>query len=289
MRTLPPLKSLRVFEATARALSFTRAALELNVTQGAVSRQIKSLEDYLGTPLFVRHARSLSLTEAGAALLPEIAGAFDTLESALDSVKSGDSRTTLHILSPPTLASRWLASRLGDFHDRFPDFSLVLLDRDSDRELADCEIRFGREANTRCHSENLFLETHVPVCAPPLLDAAQDMASQQKRLLHVRHQGKPLPIWSDWFVAAGIGDRVNPAAGITYSTLEQVINAAKAGSGFAVIDRRMIADELAQGSLLQFSPVETTGPYGYWLDVPKSKLGLSKVDRFTDWLRGMCQ
>ncbi|WP_152225848.1 LysR substrate-binding domain-containing protein [Pseudomonas sp. SCB32] len=285
MRNLPPLTMLRVFEEVARHRSFNRAADALNVTQGAVSRQIKQLEDYLGIRLFLRTPRGLTLTEAGGALSTHLEDAFDQIERALQAVRVPNLRQRLRILAPPTWGTRWLSPRLRGFLQRYPDINLSItnqFDADSHNEL-DCQIRFGLERAIHCHSELLVMERHLAVASPDLFEGDRPPELSAHPLLHILHEGKRLKVWENWLETVGRID-IDAASGIEFSTLDQVIHTALAGGGLAVIDRQMIERELVSGSLLPIAPVEVIGPYGYWLDIASDKLGLSKVERFQQWL-----
>ena len=285
MRQLPSLNTLRIFEEVARHRSFNKAAESLNVTQGAVSRQIKQLEDYLGITLFIRTPRGLSLTESGAALWPNMAQAFDHLERALQAVRVPNLRQRLRILAPPTWATRWLSAQLRTFVQRYPDINLSIINQvnhDGSAEV-DCHIRFGLEADTHCQSQLLVMERHIAVASPEWFDHGEAPDLRRVPLLHILHEGKRLKVWENWLSAVGRID-VDATQGLEFSTLDQVINTALSGGGLAVIDRQMIERELAIGSLLPITPVEVIGPYGYWLDIPNDKRGLSKVQVFTEWL-----
>ncbi len=286
MRQLPPLNMLRVFEEVARHRSFSQAALGLNVTQGAVSRQIKQLEDHLGVALFVRTHLGLTLTEAGAALSPQLAAAFDQIDRALQSVRVPNLRQRLRILAPPTWGTRWLSPRLRDFCRRYPDISLSVSNQASHEHLAeiDCRIRFGLGPAEHWHSELLVMERHVAVASAELFVEGQPPDLNQHPLLHILHDGKRLRVWENWLTAMGRED-VETNGGLEFTTLDQVIHTTLAGGGLAVIDRQMIERELQQGSLLPIAGVEVLGPYGYWLDVAGDKQGLSKVGLFTEWLQ----
>jgi len=285
MRQLPSLNMLRVFEEVARHRSFSQAALGLNVTQGAVSRQIKQLEDYLGVALFIRTPQGLSLTETGLALSPQLSDAFDHVERALQAVRVPNLRQRLRIVAPPTWATRWLSAHLRAFCQCYPDISLSVTHQSGHDNLAeiDCHIRFGLEAATQCSSQLLVMERHMAVASPELFVNGQPPDLRQFPLLHILHDGKRLKVWENWLAAMGRED-VDAGQGLEFSTLDQVIHTALAGGGLAVIDRQMIEKELANGSLLPITPLEVLGPYGYWLDVANDKQGLSKVRLFTDWL-----
>ena len=282
MRSLPALTSLRVFETAGKCLSFTKAASQLNVTQSAVSRQIKHLEDYLGVPLFARRHHRLELTAAGQQLLTKLEQSFNLMETAVQELRDPNQRQKLTLLFPPTFATRWLAPRLADFHTHSPELQLSIHNNDSEHNIFDCHIRFGRTAKPNHYSELVMLEQHVAVCAPHLLEQAQQLNGN---LLHILHEGQRLPVWENWLQAAGLTGEVNVDGGMEFSTLDQVSNAAINGAGFAIVDKRMISHELKMGTLVPFSQIEVSGPYGYWLDIKAERQGLAKVIRFTEWLR----
>ena len=142
MRQLPSLNMLRVFEEVARHRSFSQAALGLNVTQGAVSRQIKQLEDYLGVALFIRTPQGLSLTQTGLALSPQLSDAFDHVERALQAVRVPNLRQRLRIVAPPTWATRWLSAHLRAFCQRYPDISLSVTHQNGYENLAESTATF---------------------------------------------------------------------------------------------------------------------------------------------------
>jgi LysR family glycine cleavage system transcriptional activator len=288
MRNLPSLTALRVFEETGKHLSFTRAAEELHVTQGAVSQQIKQLEDYLGTLLFVRLHHRLELTDVGRQLHQNLTQSFNLMELAIQELRDPNQRQKLSILVPPTFSTRWLVPRLAEFRKRFPELQLSINDHENEGSSYDCRIRFGRTAQPRCYSEMLMLEQHVAVCSPDLLPESSERNLSDQNFLHILHHGKRLPVWDDWIRLSNRAD-LDPGQGTEFSTLDQVINATMAGGGVAIIDRRMIRRELENNSLVQFSDIEVSGPYGYWLDLPREKQGLAKVMRFTQWLREVAE
>ncbi len=285
MRQLPSLNMLRVFEEVARHRSFSRAAEALNVTQGAVSRQIKQLEDYLGVALFVRTPRGLSLTDSGSSLSPHLSEAFDHIERALQTVRVPNLRQRLRILAPPTWATRWLSPNLRTFVQRYPDISLSVTSLAGPEGMSevDCHIRFGLTPAAHGDSHLLVMERHIAVASPELFLDGQAPDLKRHPLLHILHEGKRLKIWENWLEVMGVSD-VDAQQGLEFSTLDQVIHTALSGGGLAVIDRQMIERELINGSLLPITPLEVVGPYGYWLDIPNDKLGLSKVELFRQWL-----
>lgn len=287
MRALPALTSLRVFETTGKCLSFTQAATQLHVTQSAVSRQIKQLEDYLGVPLFIRRHHQLELTEAGSQLLAKLERSFNLMEVAVQEIRDPKKRQKLTLLAPPTFATRWLAPRLASLHTYSPELELSIHSSESKHTLFDCSIRFDRTAKPHHYSELVILEQHIAVCAPELVDQAQNLDQHSHSLMHILHRGERLPVWENWLQAVGLIGQVDISHGMEFSTLDQVTNAAVNGAGFAIIDKNMISKELKAGTLVPFSDIEVSGPYGYWLDINAERQGLAKVLRFTEWLRNI--
>jgi len=285
MRSLPPLTALKVFETAGKHLSFTEAAKQLHVTQGAVSRQIKQLEDYLGVPLFIRLHHKMELTVSGAALLAKLELSFDLMEEAIVDIKGASHRQKLNICAPPTYATRWLAPLLQDFYQHYPELEIAIHNEASEHIIFDCVIRFGTEPKPRYQSELLMQERHAAICSPALVSKAQPFTLQSGNLLHNFHQGRRLPVWVKWLQDAGIEGDLNSAKHMEFSTLDQVINAVKNGAGYAIIDKNMIAQELADGSLVAFSDIEVHGEFGYWLDITGERQGLSKVQHFSQWLK----
>lgn len=282
MRRLPSLIALRFFEETARHMSFNRAAVALCVTQGAVSRQIKLLEESLGEKLFERDHKGIRLTPTGLQLLPCLSDAFDTIERGFRQITAAKGKRRLVLAVPPTFATQWFSPRLGSLADEMPDVELSV--RTAPTSDCHCNIRFGREALPDAHSELLMIERHVLVGAPSLLGQPLDILLEHMPALHVLHNDTRLELWPNWLAKAGMPARYADN-GIEFSTLEQAIRAARKGAGLAIVDRNMIVEELADGSLAQFSDIEVTGPFGYWLDVAQEHAGLEYVQAFAAWMR----
>ncbi|CAJ0822518.1 MULTISPECIES: LysR substrate-binding domain-containing protein [Ralstonia] len=284
MRRLPSLIALRFFEETAQHLSFSRAATSLCVTQSAVSRQIRLLEDALGAQLFERDHKGVSLTDAGQRLLPFVEQAFDAIEHGIGeiAVERPETKQRLTVSLPPTLATQWFSPRLGTLSEAQPDVELSI--RTTATDDCDCHIRFGRAAQTGMHSELLMMERHALVGAPRLADEPLDRLLARLPPLHVLHEGKRLTMWADWCAQAGIPFK-RMGDGIEFSTLEQAIHAARKGAGLAIVDVNMIEEEIGEGSLVQLSPEQVVGPFGYWLDVAPENVAAEHVRAFTAWLR----
>ncbi|CAB3803012.1 Glycine cleavage system transcriptional activator [Paraburkholderia caffeinitolerans] len=284
MRRLPSLIALRFFEEAAQHLSFNRAAKSLCVTQGAVSRQIRILEESLGEKLFERDHRGIRLTEAGAGLLPCVSAAFDMLEQGTRAFSSANARRRLVIALPPTFATQWFSARLPLLSATLPDVELSV--RTSAVADCHCTIRFGRGALPGVCSELIAVERHTLVGAPWLGGEPLETLLRKWPRLHVLHEGERLSLWPDWLASAGLsGGHDDNDSGIEFSTLEQAIHAARKGAGLAIVDRNMITEELANGSLVPLSEVQVSGPYGYWLDIAREHAQLAQVRAFADWLR----
>ncbi|WP_062787367.1 LysR family transcriptional regulator [Aquitalea pelogenes] len=282
MRRLPSLTALRFFEESARHMSFNKSAMALCVTPGAVSRQIRLLEEALGTTLFYRDHTGIRLTRQGQALHASLAEAFDVIEQATHIViqRHPPPRKRLTVITPPTFATRWLSPRLGSLLQALPgiDFSILT----DNTEPQPCSIRFGHQAQRPCRSELLFIEQHVLVGGVKFRGQHVETLLQQLPTLHVLHGKNRLSLWPDWLDAAGLPNTYADN-GIEFSTLDQAIHAACAGMGLAVVDRNMIAHELLAGALLQLSPIECHGPYGYWLETHASHEH-EEISAFSAWL-----
>ena len=282
MRRLPSLIALRFFEETARHMSFNRAAAALCVTQGAVSRQIRILEESLGAKLFERDHKGIRLTAAGTQLLPCVTDAFDTIERGARQVSSATGRRRLVLSVPPTFATQWFSPRLGSLAVELPDVELSVRTGPSDD--CHCNIRFGNAPLPGAQSELLMIERHTLVGAPRFVSEPLDALLARLPALHVLHNDARLELWPSWLAAAGLPAH-HAENGIEFSTLEQAIHAARKGAGLAVVDRNMIVEELAEGSLARMSEVEVTGPYGYWLDIAPRHATLEHVQALAGWMR----
>ncbi len=289
-RRLPPLNALRAFEVAARHLSFTRAAEELNVTQAAVSHQIRGLEDWLGFPLFRRLSRALVLTEAGQLLYPDVNQAMDILSAGINRVQRQDSEGVLTITTLDSIASIWLVPRLGRFRDRHPEIDprLSITDRlvDLARDGIDVGIRYSAQTGgdwPGLTSVLLCTEKIFPICAPDLLVAGPplkepaDLAS-----FTLLHDDLPLD-WRDWLAAVGC-NTVNPDRGPSFTHSNLVLMAARAGEGVALGRSVMAADDLAQGTLVRPFDFSLPAPQAYYLVYAEGADDRPKVRAFRDWV-----
>lgn len=287
MSTLPPLAAVRVFEAAARHLSFTRAAEELGMTQAAVSYQIRLLEDRLGVPLFLRKPRQLQLTEAGEHLAPQLRQAFDLLRDAFDSFDA-DGPARLSISTTQTFAAQWLAPRLGRFTQRNPNIDVQLQTEsrlvDFAREDIDVAIRQGKAPWHGLVATHLFDITFAPMLSPQLA-ASVGGITKPADLLALPLLDPRDPWWRIWFEANDL-PLVALERQATPTLNSQVLNAAAAmgGQGVALLTPAYFIEEVADGRLLQ--PFDTAIAEGsaFWFVSPQSRRNAPKTRRFRDWL-----
>jgi len=287
MRNLPPLSAVRVFEAAARHLNFTRAAGELGMTQAAVSYQVKLLEERLGVPLFLRGARRVELTEAGARIAPAATQALDILGSAFQAARH-DSEAVLVISSLHTFASNWLAKRLGGFQLAHPEIAVRLEISshivDFAREEVDVGLRGGSGRWPGLVAHPLLSWHFAPYASPELL-ARLDLKAPAD-LLAAPLISPDDAWWGHWFAAAGVdaGDiAARPAVLMGMQQLQGA--AAMSGQGVALLTPSLWSDDIAAGRLVApFDIVGREGEGGIWLVYPESKRRSPKVRAFRDWI-----
>lgn len=287
-KRLPPLNALRVFAAAARTENFMQAGESLYVTQGAVSRQIKQLEVWLGVPVFTRTHRGVLLTPAGRQLATAVDTAFQHIDTVVQNLQHHNLRQQLAINLPPTFATRWMAPRLPDFRRQFAHIDLSITTHDvhalRDVRHCDCAIAFSAQAWADGDCSLLMVEQHVMLASPMLWNGAQAPRLKDATLLHITDGNVRMPIWEHWCAAQGLTD-VNPKPGLSFSTLDQVINAALAGAGVAIVDEAMVPKELAAGSLRPLSDIKVAGPHGYWfVNLARDADSRALVGLFRDWL-----
>lgn len=285
-RVLPSLPALTVFEASARHGSFTRAAEELNLTQSAVSKQVRGLEDFLGLQLFERVRQRINLTEAGKAYLASVREALEIMEAAtMEALAFQSGGGVLNIATLPTFGTRWLAPRLGSFTSAHPRLSLNITARawpfDLIEENLDVAIYFGEAPWPGGICDRLMGEMVVPVAAPALLGSLRHPRDLARiNLLH--HRARPRA-WQDWLLAAG-ADKVNAFHGIRFEQFEMIIQAAISGVGIGMVPRFMIEPELAAGSLVIPFDLAIDSAKSYYLVYAERKRSLPAVTAFRDWI-----
>lgn len=281
------LGSLKVFEAAARALSLTRAAEELNVTQAAVSQQVRQLEAQLGVELFRRLPRGLALTDEGLALLPVLQEAFDRIDGALDRVGDGLAREVVHVGAVGTFASGWLLPRLAEFMRRHAAVDVRVSTHnnrvDPAGEGLDYAIRYGRGNWPGMESRFLMPAPLAPLCTPSLAAQLRGPADLSRFPLLRSYF---VDDWRLWFEAAQVVPN-GPVNGPIFDSSLTMVQCALQGLGIALAPPAMFERELAEGRLLQpFEPTLDAG--GYWLTRLALKPASAGATAFAAWLEGEC-
>lgn len=289
MSQLPPLTSLRAFEAAARLLSFKRAAEDLGVTPTAVSHQIRLLEDVLGSRLFERRPRQVALTAAGRDLFPPVRDAFAAMSEAVARIRGVEPARAITLSATTAFTAKWLVPRLASFGRAIPGVNLRLHASDDVVDLhggmADAAIRYGQAPFPGLVSVPLFEERFAPICSPRLdIRSPEDL--RRATLLHSewRQIDERTLSWRRWCEAAGLTD-FDTAAGPTFTDDSQLIQAAVAGQGIALLSPVLVHDELANGLLAQpFGP--TLRGHGYHLVHTGAGEHAEEVAVLERWLLG---
>ncbi|MCB1957849.1 MAG: transcriptional regulator GcvA [Rhodocyclaceae bacterium] len=301
---IPPLQALRAFEAAARTLSFKAAAEELHVTPGAISQQIKVLEDQLGVRLFIRRTRAIELTDEARAMLPPLRRGLAELASAVESVGRGAPSGRLKVLTPPSFAARWLVPRLPRFTARFPDVDLRLatslqaIDKRDVRENlgttpatpeAEVVVRFGRGDYPGWITAHLFSPAYAPVCAPGLLGGAHPLQSPDDLRWHplIHDDTVPdleeRPTWLQWLALAGMPD-LPTRRGPRFDDAGLVVAAAMAGQGVALAARPLVSAEIAAGRLAEPFSLAIPSRFAYFVCLPATSASRPAALAFRDWI-----
>jgi LysR family transcriptional regulator of beta-lactamase len=277
-----PLNALRAFEAAARHESFTRAGLELRVTQAAVSHQVKSLEDILGLPLFRRLPRGLALTEEGEALRPVVTDALRRIAETLDRFEGGRLREVLTLGAVGTFVTGWLLSRLPQFRAAYPFVDLRLMTNNNRVDLAgeglDYAIRFGDGAWHGTEATRLFDAPLSPLCAPTLARRLRQPTDLARETLLRSYRAEE---WTHWFEAATLPPRV--MRGFVFDSSLAMAEAAVQGAGVALLPVRMFERDLRQERLIQPFLIDVTLG-AYWLTRLRTRTETRAMHAFRDWL-----
>ena len=293
-RRIPGLSSLRTFEAAARHLNFTRAAEELNVSAAAVSAQIKTLEDQLGSRLLWRTSRTVRLTEAGETLSMAVGEALDIVGQAIARIDAASGPGTLKISTGFSFAAKWLVPRLERFRRLCPDLD-VRIDVtnqlvDFVRDEVDVAIRFGSGSYPGMKVDRLFEEHVFPVCSPRLLTGDPPLRVPEDLRHHVliheawQEQDNTWPDWRMWLLAAGLED-IDVQRGLHLEQSALALQAAANGHGVALGTSSLVADDLAAGRLVQPFELTLSVPrFAYFLVIPRQKLTNPNVRAFRQWL-----
>ena len=302
---LPPLNALRAFEAAARHLSFKKAARDLHVTAGAVSHQVKLLEEHLGMPLFRRLTRALELTPEAQVMLPRVREGLEKLASAVELVRAREEACALTVMAPPNFAARWLIPRLARFTDRNPNLELHVASRQSmvdgaqnghhvplDEAPADTPlvmVRFGDGRYPGLHVEEMFNALYVAVCSPKLLKGKRALRKpadlHHHTLIHddtVTEEGAR-PDWRDFLELLGVPD-VDAARGPRFSDAALAVEAAIEGMGVTLAMKPLVSAEIEAGRLAIPFDVTARTSYSYYLVTPETQAENRSVAAFREWL-----
>ncbi|PSM40490.1 LysR family transcriptional regulator [Streptomyces dioscori] len=286
---LPPLNPTRVFEATGRLLSVTKAADELCVTPAAVSRQVRALEVFLDVKLFNRIHGRLELTPAGARYLADITPLFAALLAATRSVQSSiGNRALLRIRSPATFAVRWLIPRLAGFHQANPTIEVQLSTSSAPLDLkhedVDAGVQLGDGSWPETHSQQLIANLLVPVTSPSYQRATQLVRSEQLQQEVLLHTMARPDDWALWFEAVGL-DTARAYSGMKYETSLLAYQAAIEGHGVAIAQKSLVAKELADGTLVTPIPFELDcGKHTYYFVWSTRRPQPPALSAFCAWL-----
>lgn len=284
VRQFLPLNGLRAFEASARHLSFTRAAIELCVTQAAVSQQVKGLEKRLGVSLFQRLPRGLKITAEGEALLPTVTSSFDQMAITLDRIEAGQVRELLFLGVVGTFAVGWLLPRLREFQKRHPFIDVRVSTNNNRVDMAaeglDFAIRFGKGSWHGTDAFRLFEAPLSPLCTPKLAETLKSPTDLADATLLRSYRSDE---WATWFAAAGVTPVAQVNAGIVFDTSLGMMEAALQGLGVALAPPSMFSRHLASGTIVQPFPV-TISLGSYWLTRLQSKPPTPAMQAFSDWM-----
>ena len=295
MRRLPPLASLRAFEAAGRNENFTSAAAELGMTQAAVSYQVRLLEERLNAPLFVREKGRVRLSALGSRLLPALTTAFDTIESAFSTHRQED-ESQLTVTTTHTFANTWLAWRLGAFQMEHPDLAVRMTTSNAIVDLrsgeADVAVRAGPGGWEGLDCDRLFDSTFTPMANADCIAAAERQvgrALEPADLMDVQLISQGDDWWDQWFGDNGVITDRSAALrpGVRLDNQANEGHAAMAGQGFALLTPFLWAGDLAAGRLVMPFPERVSNRgWAYWLVAPPERRKLPKVKRFREWLVG---
>jgi LysR family transcriptional regulator, glycine cleavage system transcriptional activator len=290
-RTHLPLNGLRVFEAAARHLSFTRAADELAVTPAAVGQHIRALEDVLGVVLFKRSARSLDLTPEAERALPALRNGFEHFEEAVRVMQQAQASSVLTISVPPSFAAKWLVPRLDKYTSSRPHMQIRVLAQERLADFAgenlDMAVRYGAGDYADLQVEKLMAEDVAAMAAPEI--AAQIASPQDLVSAVLIHDDSSLddsdaPTWNNWLKAAGVSHD-GAERGLRFNLSSLVIEAAATGKGVALVKQALADGEVQSGRLVRLFNSSEKAKFAYWMVAPAPQWRQKKVQEFVTWLR----
>ncbi|MGD7189115.1 transcriptional regulator GcvA [Ralstonia pseudosolanacearum] len=283
---LPPLGALRVFEAAARYESFSRAAIELFVTHGAVSHQMRTLEEELGVPLFERRGKRVTLTHAGRTYAERVRDALDQIAQATHQLRAGNRDNRLTISTMPSFAARWLTPHIGTFIERHPELEVELFSSpalvDFAREEVDVALRMGSGNYPGLYVETLLDDVFFPICSPTFNGGRLPRTpAEMAGMTLLRSEGEQ---WKPWFDAAGVEGFPEPRAGLMFQDSSLLLQAAAAGQGIALIRPTLAFNDLMAGRVVRLFDVTIPCPWNYYFVCPHGALQTPKMQAFRAWL-----
>lgn len=291
---IPSTSMLMAFDAAARSGSFTHAAMELNLTQGAISRQISALEKQLNIPLFTRKGKTVQLTEAGDIYAKEVSTALQAIRNASLNAISAPLGRVVNFSILPTFGMRWLMPRFPEFQKQNPqitvNFSTNVSTFDFGQENIHAAIHFGEADWIDADCTFLMHEDAIPVAAPSLINKEKQGTEKSIRpedianfsLLHL--DTRPLA-WQDWLAQNhGEGPKTN---GMVFEQWALVIQAAIAGMGAALVPRFLIETELEKGDLIPLSKSPLVSTSGYYFVTPKNRSNYAPTVALKEWLKAI--
>jgi LysR family glycine cleavage system transcriptional activator len=286
---LPSLNGLRAFEAAARHLSFTQAASELNVTQTAISHQIRRLEEELGIRLFIRKNRALALTPQARDYLPGVRAAFNDLRLATDRLLRKGDDNVLTISTLASLAAKWLLPRLTAFQEAHPGIDVRITTSTALVEFrngdVDAAIRYGRGNWPGLRAEWLMADEVFPVCSPALLSGKRPLHTPEDLRDHVLlHSTNNSDDWRQWLTAAGLPSDLSKQPGITFDLILMTVQAAIDGIGVAMGRTSYVQDDIAKGRLVVPFNIALPADAGFYLVSPEGMAEPPKLKAFRQWL-----
>lgn len=286
LRKLPNLGALKVFEAAARLESFSRAAEELFVTHSAVSHQIRALERDLGTRLFERDGRRVTLSARGRRYAEQIRASLFDINSATEAMRADDRERRLVVSLLPSFAARWLTPRIGRFIELYPEIDVELQSThtitDFNRDDVDVVLRFGDGDYPELYVEPLLDEVFFPACAPTFKGG--HLPRTPTDLANVKLLRNDLEMWRSWFAAAGLDGWKEPRRGVLFQDASQLMQAAVDGQGVALVRRSLAMNEILDGRLFRLFDIDGPSPWAYWIICPQGLKDTFRVRVFREWL-----
>jgi LysR family glycine cleavage system transcriptional activator len=284
---LPPLNALRAFEASARQLSFTRAAEELFVTQAAISHQIKSLEEFLGIKLFMRKNRALLLSEEGQAYYLDIKDVFNAINDATERLLARGEKGAITVSTQPSFAIQWLVPRLNAFYALHPDIDVRIKAVDQPEnsltEDVDVAIYYGRGHWVDIHAEQLQKEYLVPVCSPLLLQGKKPLNKVEDLVNHTLLHDTSRRDWKRWFKQVGV-KATNVNHGPIFSHSAMVVQAALHGQGVALAHSFLAKPDIAAGRLICPFDEVLESKNAYYVVCRGRQVDIGKIAAFREWV-----